>query len=1449
MNANIEAQLNEAKRDALVDFYLGHVIPKKDDALAKKVHTAEDLYAYLLIDPLISSTVRTSKVAEGIASLQLYLNRLVQRREPNTKVMPDEVRQWQENDSRYAVWAGNRALETYPENYLNPTLRKSKTALFKQLETRLNQGRINKDEAQSAVLDYLNDFEEVSNLEVISGYEARIEQMVYFIGRTKNKPHKYYWRSLNLAKHPDVKTEKILFPTAWTEWKPLDAAVGNAMDSLVCPIFMNGRLYIAWCESAAQEGVASAAGQEATFIASEGNQTQLILNKPIQQSGTFVRLAFKRFDDSWSAPLELKNLPADKEAAYFSAYVDVDQGKEELYLLLGLDTNEMNECNVYKYDALLNDISTKGETFDLSNLGKQAQEALKTLEALKILKRLKALEKQETLKAVNVLKKLQKIGAEEGGKFKELGESIIKIDLISLIDKLDKINELNAKKKEEELKKISLLEKLKTLKDLEAAQEIEAQGTKIVMHGHNSQDQWQVVLGAGIGTGELALRDYLALTTTPQKNNGSTKVTVEVTMRPYIALRVSSRNPRVKLTHIVIKDKDGKELDKAEAAPGNGPSTAKVNFTLFHAEKQIGIIEGYFSIPGMVRRRPFVVPIFSMPPAKDSQYLTINTKVQSAPQKSAFVQYLKFPKEMAYSPIRLNTLFAKTLIKNANVGIDAVLGFSAQNITEPNFNGSETNRMPMDFQGANSLYFWELFFHMPFLVAHRLNLEQRFDEATQWLHYLFSPSDIHGNYWRMQGLLEDGADAEMIGPGAVDPDELAMVYPIHYRKAVFFAYIKNLLDQGDACYRELTRESLGEAKQWYLQACALLGEVPTTKVARKWVPHKLQKLVENHASNKKSVAGAFSLPLNKALHDYWQKIDTRLYNLRHSLTLDGKPLNLPLFDAPLDPMELLAARSRGGSGGTRLVTVLPIPPLRFSAMMSKAMGAVEMLIQFGNALQSTLERKDAAELERLQHVQQGELLGFTVELQDLTIEMGKKTLEGLTLSKESAMTRESYYQRLFNENTSAAEDQVRVLRGTASGVAAGAPALRAAGAAASMVPNIYGVAAGGSEFSGPFYATADGLLCESEVTSLLANQMEISEQYRRRAEEWELQSKLATVDVKQIDQQIAAQKQQLELFKKQKAQIKAQQKHLQANYDFLTSRFTAESLYQWMAGQLAALYFQAYDSVVSLCLLSEAAWQYETGDYEAPRFIQTGAWQDLYRGLLAGEMLKLALHRMDQAYLTRNERKLEIVHTVSLKKLFESRGEKWEEKLKTLKTSSENGGSITFSLTEQDFDKRYPGHYLRQIVTVSVSLPAVIGPYQDVRAILTQTKSDVIVKPDAAAIKYLFNSKDPEGSQTAVKSNLRASQQIALSTGIGDSGLFYLNFGDERYLPFEGTGAVSEWQLTFPEHTDEVQKTLLESLTDIIVCIRYTAKDGGKAFGVEVSKLVKKNEGKRKESH
>jgi len=41
-----------------------------------------------------------------------------------------------------------------------------------------------------------------------------------------------------------------------------------------------------------------------------------------------------------------------------------------------------------------------------------------------------------------------------------------------------------------------------------------------------------------------------------------------------------------------------------------------------------------------------------------------------------------------------------------------------------------------------------------------------------------------------------------------------------------------------------------------------------------------------------------------------------------------------------------------------------------------------------------------------------------------------------------------------------------------------------------------------------------------------------------------------------------------------------------------------------------------------------------------------------------------------------------------------------------------------------------------------------------------------------------------------------------VSRGVDDSGLFNLDFRDERYLPFEGTGAVSSWTFSLPPDTN-----------------------------------------------
>ena len=75
-----------------------------------------------------------------------------------------------------------------------------------------------------------------------------------------------------------------------------------------------------------------------------------------------------------------------------------------------------------------------------------------------------------------------------------------------------------------------------------------------------------------------------------------------------------------------------------------------------------------------------------------------------------------------------------------------------------------------------------------------------------------------------------------------------------------------------------------------------------------------------------------------------------------------------------------------------------------------------------------------------------------------------------------------------------------------------------------------------------------------------------------------------------------------------------------------------------------------------------------------------------------------------------------------------------------------------------------------------------------------------------------------------------------------DSGLFETNLRAERYLPFEGAGVISEWQLELPANPSEDDPTQFDydTITDVVLHIRYTARDGGAQLGAAALEEVKR---------
>jgi hypothetical protein len=71
-----------------------------------------------------------------------------------------------------------------------------------------------------------------------------------------------------------------------------------------------------------------------------------------------------------------------------------------------------------------------------------------------------------------------------------------------------------------------------------------------------------------------------------------------------------------------------------------------------------------------------------------------------------------------------------------------------------------------------------------------------------------------------------------------------------------------------------------------------------------------------------------------------------------------------------------------------------------------------------------------------------------------------------------------------------------------------------------------------------------------------------------------------------------------------------------------------------------------------------------------------------------------------------------------------------------------------------------------------------------------------------------------------------------VSQGQNDSGLFETNLRDDRYLPFEGAGVVSEWRIELPK---DFRQFDYDTISDVVLHLKYTAREGGELLKQKVT--------------
>jgi hypothetical protein len=800
--------------------------------------------------------------------------------------------------------------------------------------------------------------------------------------------------------------------------------------------------------------------------------------------------------------------------------------------------------------------------------------------------------------------------------------------------------------------------------------------------------------------------------------------------------------------------------------------------------------------------------------------------------------------------------------------------------------------------GPYSVYNWELFLHAPLLIAKKLADNQRFAEALTWFHYIFNPTTASGGdapqrYWNpkvFRDLMASDYSAQQIeallqavnqnDPNLVrrvtdwrnnpfDPNLVAVARPVAYQKAVVMQYIAALVAWGDQLFRGDTIESINEATQLYLLASQLLGPRPQNLRAIQPrqnksygdIKDKLDAFSETAVDIEAVVSvpppGApapgtglpalhtfyFCIPPNDQMLSYWDTVADRLFKVRNGLNIDGVARPLALYEPPIDPGLLVRAVAAGVDIASALAdSAVELMCYRFSTLWQVAHDLCQDVRGLGSAILSALERRDGEEIARLRATQEVVVLDAVRVVKARQLDEAKATRAGIPKSRDMAVIRRDYYAGRAFMNP--AETQGQRLTNEAIGLENNAALLEIAAAVTALIPAIQAGGSGwggspvvtalfgGADLSRNCSAAAGVLRSYAGIKSQRAGLANTLASYQRRADDWDLQRRLAEKEIEQLDQQLIAADIRIAVAQKE-LDIQLQQiSDARANAELLHTKFTSQELYDWMVSQLSSTYFHAYQLAYDLARRASKAYSFELG-LPDPGFIQFGYWDSLHKGLVTGDKLLLDLRRLQTEHLNRNKREFELTKHISLLQLD-------PVALVTLRKT----GECFFNLPESLFDLDQPGHYYRRLKSVGVTLPCVTGPYTSVNATLTLQSHTVRFDPtapgDSKNYPAAIDPSDglPSSSDTRFAHGTGTVQSVALSSGREDAGMFEVNLHDDRYLPFEGLGAISHWHLELPTDTNRFD---LQTLSDVVLHVRYTARDGGKGLRDAARAAVIKN--------
>lgn len=270
----------------------------------------------------------------------------------------------------------------------------------------------------------------------------------------------------------------------------------------------------------------------------------------------------------------------------------------------------------------------------------------------------------------------------------------------------------------------------------------------------------------------------------------------------------------------------------------------------------------------------------------------------------------------------------------------------------------------------------------------------------------------------------------------------------------------------------------------------------------------------------------FCVPANDTLLGFWDRLEDRLYKIRHCEDIDGNLKQLALFAPPINPMQLVAMEAAGLSLDDVLgSTNGDLPPYQFSTLIERAKSFAATLSGFATSLLVALEKKEAEQLNHLRLTQQMNIAQMTTQMRQAEIDATSATLDLLNSQLASAQYRSGFYDGLITQDKTAWEYLQTDAIHTASGIKVLEGTLGFLSAIAVLAPDV------GSPFAMKYGGQAIGASTHhfSSATSTLAAIAEavgvssgLEGTFGRRSEGWKNLKLLADNDIDVLNKQINA---------------------------------------------------------------------------------------------------------------------------------------------------------------------------------------------------------------------------------------------------------------------------------------------------------------------------------------